>query len=71
MQPGRSHSLLNSTDSYISHGSTKRKDWRMDDWHKVVWSDESKFNVFGSDGRVYIRRRVGEDYLLVVCAVNS
>ena len=36
----------------------------MDDWHKVVWSDESKFNVFGSDGRVYIRRRVGEDCLM-------
>ena len=29
----------------------------------MVWSDESKFNLFGSDGRVYIRRRVGEDYL--------
>ena len=50
VQPGRSHSLLSGTDSYISHGSTKRKDWGMDDWHKVVWSDESKFNVFGSDG---------------------
>ena len=35
----------------------------MDQWYKVVWSDESKFNLFGSDGRVYIRRRVGEDYL--------
>ena len=29
----------------------------------MVWSDESKFNLFGSDGRVYIRRREGEDYL--------
>ena len=35
----------------------------MDQWYKVVLSDESKFNLFGSDGRVYIRRRVGEDYL--------
>lgn len=41
----------------------ERKDWGMEDWYKVVWSDESKFNLFGSDGRVYIRRRVGEDYL--------
>ena len=35
----------------------------MDQWYKVVWSDEYKFNLFGSDGRVYIRRRAGEDYL--------
>ena len=35
----------------------------MDQWYKVVWSDKSIFNLFGSDGRVYIRRRVGEDYL--------
>ena len=31
---------------------------------QVVWSDESKFILFGSDGRVYIRRRKGKDYLL-------
>ena len=28
----------------------------------VIWSDKSKFNLFGSDGRVYIRRRIGEDF---------
>lgn len=39
------------------------KDWIVDDWEKVIWSDESKFNLFGSDGRTYIRRRVGEDFL--------
>ncbi|CAB5377066.1 unnamed protein product [Rhizophagus irregularis] len=31
----------------------KYKHWSIDDWKKVVWSDESKFNVFGSDGREY------------------
>ena len=41
----------------------ERNNWGMDQWYKVVWSDESKFNLFGSDGRVYITRRVGEDYL--------
>lgn len=25
-------------------------------WELVVWSDESKFNVFGNDGRPYVRR---------------
>ena len=43
----------------------ERKNWGIDQWYKVIRSDESKFNLFGSDGRVYIRRRVGEDYLPV------
>ena len=25
-------------------------------WNTIVWSDKSKFNVFGSDGRPYVRR---------------
>lgn len=25
-------------------------------WDLIVWSDESKFNVFGNDGRPYVRR---------------
>lgn len=25
-------------------------------WNLIVWSDESKFNVFGNDGRPYVRR---------------
>ena len=29
------------------------KDWTISDWNKVVWSDESKFQIFGSDGRQY------------------
>ena len=35
----------------------------MADWNKVIWSVESKFNLFGSDGRIYERRRVGKEYL--------
>lgn len=32
--------------------------WRKDSqfWKMIVWSDESKFNVFGNDGRPYVRR---------------
>ena len=41
----------------------ERKNWTTEDWNKVVWSYESKFNLFGSDGRVYIRRRKGEEFL--------
>ena len=41
----------------------ERKDWTLNEWNKVIWSDESKYNLFGSDGRVYVRRRVGEELL--------
>ena len=27
------------------------KDWTLDDWKRVVWSDETKINCLGSDGR--------------------
>jgi hypothetical protein len=32
-------------------------------WQKVWYTDESKFNLFGSDGKLYCRRLVGEDLL--------
>ena len=25
-------------------------------WKRILWSDESKFNIFGSDGKCYVRR---------------
>lgn len=30
---------------------------------KVLFTDESKFNLFGSDGRRFVWRRKGEEYL--------
>ena len=29
----------------------KYKNWTLDDWHKVIWSDETKINRLGSDGK--------------------
>ncbi len=45
----------------------------MEKWRLVVFSDESKFNLFGSDGRQYCQRRVGEAFLveMVVAAVKN
>ena len=34
--------------------------WSEEDWCAVIFSDESKFNVFGSDGRDWCWRRPGE-----------
>ena len=36
------------------------KDWTKDDWNKVLWTNESKFELFGTNQRVYVRRRTGE-----------
>ena len=39
-------------------------EWEVEaHWHNVVFSDECKFNLFGSDGRQYCRRRPGEEFL--------
>ena len=38
-------------------------DWTVSDWSVVLFTDESKFNMFASDGPTYIRRRKGEDHL--------
>jgi hypothetical protein len=36
------------------------KDWTIDDWKRVIWSDETKINRFGSDGCHYTYKRIGE-----------
>uniref|UniRef100_A0A914X8X8 Transposase n=1 Tax=Plectus sambesii TaxID=2011161 RepID=A0A914X8X8_9BILA len=36
--------------------------WTADDWRRVTFSDEKKFNHIGSDGRVYVRCRRGEAF---------
>lgn len=35
--------------------------WSENQWKQIIWSDESKISLFGSDGRKYVRRRVGEE----------
>lgn len=34
--------------------------WTMDDWRRVVWSDETKINRLGSDGRKWAWKKAGE-----------
>jgi hypothetical protein len=41
----------------------EHQSWEDVDWAWVWFSDESKFNLFGSDGHQYCRRRPGEEFL--------
>ena len=35
------------------------KDWNLEDWKKVVWSDETKINCLGSDGHKWVWKKTG------------
>lgn len=37
-------------------------DWTEEDWKTVLFTDESKYNLHESDGRMYVWRRVGEEF---------
>ena len=41
----------------------RHKTWNSAQWRRVLWSDESQFQLFGSNRRHYVRRRVGEKYI--------
>ena len=34
--------------------------WTVDDWKRVIWSDETKINLRGSDGRKWVWKSPGE-----------
>ena len=36
------------------------ENWTVEDWKRVLWSDETKINGIGSDGRVYTWKQKGE-----------
>ena len=40
----------------------QNREWTSENWKRVAFSDELKFNLFGSDGRWYIRHPVGSWY---------
>jgi transposase len=39
--------------------ANRYKDWTVEDWKKVNFSDETKINIFGSDGLQYIWKKKG------------
>jgi transposase len=36
------------------------QEWTLEDWKRVIWSDETKINRLGSDGRKWVWKEVGE-----------
>jgi transposase len=34
--------------------------WTVEDWKTIVWSDETKINRLGSDGRIWVWKKPGE-----------
>jgi transposase len=41
----------------------KHKNWTVEQWQNVIFSDETKVNMYRSDGNFFIRRRSGEALL--------
>jgi hypothetical protein len=36
------------------------QNWTLEDWKRVVWSDKTKINCLGSDGRKWVWKKKGE-----------
>ena len=36
------------------------ENWTVEDWKRVLWSDETKINWIGLDGKVYVWKKRGE-----------
>ena len=52
--------LLKDTDKKRLAWDKKHEQWTLDRWKSVLWTDESKFEIFGSNLCVFVRCRVGE-----------
>lgn len=48
----------------------KYQRFSVQSWAKVLWSDESKFQIFGSSRRTYVRRKANEK-MLPACIVPT
>jgi hypothetical protein len=57
--------LLKDTKKKRRAWAKKHAQWTLDWWKSVLWSDESKLEIFGSNCRVFVRRRVGERMISV------
>lgn len=42
--------------------ATLHRNWSKEDWGNVFWSDESKFELFGTKRRIFVRRKTNEKF---------
>ncbi|KAJ8887194.1 hypothetical protein PR048_013409 [Dryococelus australis] len=47
-----------------------RRNWTLEQWKSVLWSDDSRFTLFRSDGRVWVWH-LPEERLLLECIVPT
>jgi transposase len=52
LKPHHRHARLEFAESH--------QEWTLMDWMMVIWSDETKINRLGSDGRYWVWKEVGE-----------
>jgi hypothetical protein len=62
--------LLKDTNKKRQAWAKKHEQWTLDWWKSVLWSDESKFEIFSSNHCVFVRRRVGE-WMIYACVVPT
>ena len=47
------------------------KGWTAEQWSQAIFSDGSRFLLHRSDGRVYVRRMPGEEFIWKIAFTNS
>ena len=60
--------LRKNNNKKIIAWAKKYKEWAFEQRKSVLWSDESKFKIFGSNHHVFVRRREGEQ-MVSACVV--
>jgi len=52
--------MCNDKRPMQTQGTKEHVTWTAEDWKKVIFSDETRISIFGSDGVRYVRRRPGK-----------
>ena len=64
------HGRVAAKKPYLRHGNKakqlnyarKHRNWGAEKWQQVLWTDESKVEIFGCRRKQFVRRRAGERY---------
>ncbi len=64
------HGRIAAEKPYLQYGNKakqlnyarKHRNWGAEKWQQVLWTDESKFEIFGCSRRQFVHQRAGEWY---------